>query len=153
MKITKILTIALAVLCLFAVVITTVACGNDFASTEWFENTDKTKRGASYQSFTGNKFYAVDFDGAVDIAVEIATAEGEITAEIYLKETPDAPIYSVNVKVDEAGVKTAKVLKDGATTDVTLTDSYTDTVKIPAKGSYVIHLNGVSHGGAFTFDW
>ena len=153
MKFTKILTTALAILCLFAVVITTVACGNDFTSTEWFENTDKTKRGASYQSFSGNKFYAVDFDGSVNIAVEIASAQGEITAEIYLKETPDSPIYSVNVKVDEAGTKTAKVFKDGTSTDITLTDNYTETVKIPAKGSYVIHVNGVSHGGAFTFDW
>ena len=153
MKFKKIITLILAISCLFAVTLTAVSCGNDFSSTEWYENTSKTQRGASYKSFGGNKFYAVDFTEATDISVVVATASGDLIAEVYLKETPDAPIYSVSIKTDESGAKTAKVTKGGEVSEITLTENYTDTVKIPAKGNYVIHLNGQNHAGSFSFDW
>lgn len=152
MNFKKITALLLAVLCLFGTLVSAVSCGDDFESEGWYEQTEKTKRAAGYKLLNGHKHYSVDFDEAATVSVTVATASGEINAEIYPKDMPEAPIYSVRIVKNAEGVCTATVNGD-AENPITLSGDYTGEVRIATEGSYVIHVSGVNHSGSYAFDW
>lgn len=151
MKVTKLISLILVIVCLGTVMLSTVSCGDSYESTGWHEDTDKTKKSAAYESFTGQKLYAFEVKDPIAINIKIATASGEFYAEIYAKDVPSAPIFTVNVAKTEGG--TTAIVNAKTDAPIALTGDFTDTVSIATPGDYIIRVNGAAHNGSFLFDW
>ena len=151
MKITKLISLILVIACLGAVMLGAVSCGESYESTGWHEDTDKTKKSAAYESFTGQKLYAFEVKEPITIDVKIATVSGEFYAEIYAKDVPSAPIFTVNVAKTDNG--TTAIVNAKTDAPIVLTGDFTDTLSIATSGDYVLSVNGAAHNGSFLFDW
>ena len=153
MNFKRLIALMLSVVCVFALLLSAVSCGkSDFDATGWHEENEKTKRGAGYDLFNGHKHYSINVKDAIDIAVTVTTDSGEVYAEIYPKELPTAPVFSVKITRSAEGTVTA--VKNGdAENPIILEGNFTDSVRLATEGDYIIHVSGTNHKGSFSFDW
>ena len=153
MKTRKLITLLLALVTLFAVMASAVSCGDDFDGDGWVEKNEKTMKSATYKKFNDERYYSVAVEGTITVTVEIVTESGEIGAEVYRKELPDAPIYSVAIYKNDDGKLVADVVDGGVTQVVEFDSKLTDTFTITSDGDYVIHIKGINHKGSYKFEW
>ena len=152
MKIKRIITLLLALVCVGAVL---VSCGKEFAAKEWTENNEKTKRSASYKEFSDEKYYEIDVKGKITMNISVGTVSGDaLCVEIYNVKTPNNPIYNLIIHKNEEGKFVADVDYAGEKKTTELTSDYNQTITIAGeKDEFVIHIKGQNHTGSFVFDW